>query len=238
MNAGLYVVDGVVYQSPEQDFEMYERSIVTGSEIKPYIPALNQLKNRFNQQNIGVQRNKNKWLESLQKLNNTYQPNNKNMNRWSNRNNYAAFNGGDPRMAMYSYSTSGYNPQMNQQQYRKRSGATHGMGKNQKPFTTGWKKDGKSLLTFLCTPTKYTKETPPTSTGKVWYTAISVKITRKKSNGISVPVLNPDPKSNGVWFALMEKNTGKVIFQDYGITINPRANNGGYCGAYGGKKGR
>jgi hypothetical protein len=104
-------------------------------------------------------------------------------------------------------------------QPKKHSGAKGGNDKNGNPYVRGWnfsKRNG--LRAFFCSPYKNTTKHEAEKSGRV-YENWMCKVTL----------------SDGQTFikgCLYEAATGKVTISDMGMVINPRANNGGYCGTF------
>lgn len=115
---------------------------------------------------------------------------------------------------------SGYRPQYNQQRpQKKRSGAKFGyaQGDSDRPYITGWNASRRNGLTsFIAGPNKKTKRVE-SKNGRKWE-----NWTCKVTNGYTTKLVN----------CLFDVQNQKVIINDFGIVINPKAPNGGYCGRF------
>lgn len=113
----------------------------------------------------------------------------------------------------------------NNQSRKKRSGSKSGQYKNNGktfrsefvPWVNGWFIRAKQLVKVLCTPYKGTTK-GTSKTGKQWETWIA-----KVTPSIGAPYLQP---------CMYYPQTGKVVISSMGLTVNPKAPNGGYCGRY------
>ncbi|MCW3078362.1 MAG: hypothetical protein JWO32_2971 [Bacteroidetes bacterium] len=123
-------------------------------------------------------------------------------------------------------------------QPKKKSGCRAKTAKNGKFVINGWKANKAGLYSFFATPTKHT-DTVSSERGRQWLTGYVVEIKVRRSNGMTYPVLNPkkDAKGNasGLWWALVDKMTGKVIIKDCGLVMNPAGGVGGVVARIGGK---
>ena len=72
--------------------------------------------------------------------------------------------------------------------------------------------------------------------GLITYSCNTTSKSVKKDSGwigsIACEVMQVDSSQKAFYWGVMEAATGKVVIQDLGIVINPKANNGGYCGTF------
>ena len=113
---------------------------------------------------------------------------------------------------------SGYYPQ--QKPFKKHSGAKHRTYTNAdglvQYLTTGWRLTrNKELISYKAVTTKKS-----VLSDKHWFGSVWITLTNKVTGEV-----------NSHW-GTMQKSTGKVIISDLGVVMNPRANNGGYCGSF------
>lgn len=100
---------------------------------------------------------------------------------------------------------------------KKKTGATFGLDKNGNPYVSGWnlrKQDGFS--SFFCRPYKGTKKSK-SNNGREWhnwFVTIKNGFNKVNTSGLYDPVRQ------------------MVIVKEYGIVLNPKARNGGYCGTF------
>lgn len=132
------------------------------------------------------------------------------------------FNGGYSNGYRNGYN-GGYNQRF-QQPRKKRSGAKFGYAKgdNSKPFVRGWRATRRwGLITYMCGPNKGTHRTTSNS-GREW-------------ENWTCKVTFGDGRTQ-LMSCLYDCSNRKVILKEAGITINPNAPNGGYCGPFGKKR--
>lgn len=105
---------------------------------------------------------------------------------------------------------------------KKHSGAKSGMTKTGKMYVQGWNvSKSNGMVSIIAGPTKNT-DTHKSKSGRTWCNWMA-KVTPK----MAVPFLVS---------CLYDESTGKVIINDLGIVMNPKAPHGGYCGKFGGKR--
>lgn len=134
---------------------------------------------------------------------------------YNNQRGYNSYGGGYARGNSYSRGGGSYS-----RQQRKKSGSKSGIGKNGKPYVTGWNASRQyGLVTFLCVP----------------YSGTGVHESRR---GVKWEnwMCKVSPKYGKPYLTSCLYDGQKCIVSDLGIVINPRANNGGYCGRFGNKK--
>lgn len=124
------------------------------------------------------------------------------------------------------YRQNNYQPryQPQQQTSRKKSGAkltrfTITKGPNagaQRQCTSGWNiSRSGGINTFLCCTTNKSQDT-----GKGWVGSVACEVINKATN------------QKAFYWGTMQISTGKVVINDLGIVLNPKAPNGGYCGKF------
>jgi hypothetical protein len=132
----------------------------------------------------------------------------------------------------YSRPSGGYqgmNYNQNQQQRKKHSGAVSGvskkdglLGSKQIPFVRGWNySKAHGLVSFFAAPYGKTSAHKSKTSGKMWENWM-VKVSPKMAKPFIVS-------------GLYDQMSGKVIINELGMVLNPKAPNGGYCGKFGGK---
>ncbi|WP_026713656.1 hypothetical protein [Flavobacterium daejeonense] len=105
----------------------------------------------------------------------------------------------------------------------KHSGAKHttytpekGNNKGQKQYlTTGWRLNGRELISIRAVTTQKSKESE-----KGWFGSVAVTFTNTKTG------------EHNFYWGMMEKRTGKVVVQEMSFVMNPKAKNGGYSGTF------
>jgi len=115
--------------------------------------------------------------------------------------------------------TNGYQYQP-QKQVKKHSGAKTGILRNGnyvgEQYVQGWNySKAHGLRTFLSTPYGKTKKSV-SKNGNEWLN-VMVKVQPKQQKAFIVS-------------GMMEIRTSRVIIEELGIIMNPKAPNGGYCG--------
>ena len=125
------------------------------------------------------------------------------------------------------YNNNGYNGNQgyngSKKPVKKHSGAKHttytpetGNNKGQKQYlTTGWRLNGRDLISIKAVTTTKSKESE-----KGWFGSVAVTFTNTKTG-----------EQNFHW-GTMEKKTGKVVVNDLTFVMNPKAKNGGYAGTF------
>lgn len=125
---------------------------------------------------------------------------------------------------MYNSNYNKYHLRYQNNPKKKHSGATHkkyiptsGPNKGQQQYCTyGWMyRKNIGLVTLMCVTTKNSRESE-----KGWLGSIACTLITKQSG------------LKSFWWGTMHKATGKVVINDLGIVLNPRAPRGGYCGTF------
>lgn len=115
------------------------------------------------------------------------------------------------------------NKSFDKKTYKKHSGAKHttytpesGNNKGQKQYlTTGWRLNGRELISIRAVTTQKSKESQ-----KGWFGSVAVTFTNTKTG------------EHNFYWGMMEKRTGKVVVQEMSFVMNPKAKNGGYSGTF------
>ncbi len=101
---------------------------------------------------------------------------------------------------------------------KKHSGAKIVFGKNGQKYISAWNYSGRhGLLSFFVSDYKKTR-VHKSKTGKEWAN-VMVKVSGEKQKPYIVS-------------GLLDMATDRVIINELGMVINPKAPNGGYCGTF------
>lgn len=108
----------------------------------------------------------------------------------------------------------------NAPQIKKHSGCSSGLTKkDQTLYVRGWKFDKRNgLRSFIAGPNKNTSDHKSKTSGRVWQNW-TCKITEASGQSFLTS-------------CLYDTTTGKVIINDLGFVMNPKARNGGYVGTF------
>lgn len=148
-----------------------------------------------------------------------------NNNNYGRNQNYANYGTGHqvPYSNAPAFNPYDYNDRP-RPQYKKRSGA-----KSKRYTPTSGNNAGKGMIHTH--GWRFTKRA-----GLITYSCNTTKKSVKKDTGwigsIACEVMQVDSSQKAFYWGVMEAATGKVVIQDLGIVINPKANNGGYCGTF------
>lgn len=117
-------------------------------------------------------------------------------------------------------SNNGYQYQP-QRQVKKHSGCKTGILKagnfQGEQYVSGWNySKAHGLRSFLATPYSKTKKSISKKTGTEWLNVV-VKVQPKQQKAFLVS-------------GMLEVRTNRVIIEELGMIMNPKAPNGGYCG--------